>query len=261
MARGGMMDGLAWAVRARAGMVAVLAAVLAAATASCSKTPEWIKTYFTLEGRTESMNLPPSTPEELRETVNKYRAVVEEKVDAGQKQAYYLRLLGSAYLDRAMYGEALEAFWEAAKLSPANAALFYYMGLCSGYVSKTEAVRLEKESKGRAYEYLLQSRDCYQRALDLDPGYHKAMYALAVLYAFELDEPSKAEPLALAYLETNTADDNARFVLARAYVAQGRYDEAVAVYERIISSSKNPQARADAERNRDTLLAGKEAGR
>jgi tetratricopeptide (TPR) repeat protein len=238
--------------------LALVAAAVALLPVSCSKRPDWIKTYFTLEGRTEKMDLPPDTPEELEATVRKYRKTVEEKVDAGAKEAYYLRLLGSAYLDRRMYGEALKAFEASAALTPANAPLFYYMGLCSGYVGKS-LTGPDEGQKSRAY--VLAAERNHLRALELDPAYDRSMYALAVLYAFELGRPVEAASLAERYLKINTEDDGARFVLARAYFLTGRIDEAVAVYGVIEEKSKNPRSREDAKRNREAILSDEGARR
>jgi tetratricopeptide (TPR) repeat protein len=233
--------------------LALVAAAMALIPVSCSKRPEWIKTYFTLEGRTEKMDLPPSTPEELEATVRKYRKIVEEKVDAGSREAYYLRLLGSAYLARRMYGEALKAFEASVALTPANAPLFYYMGLCSGYVGKS-LTGPDDAQKSRSY--ILAAEKNHLRALEIDPAYARSMYALAVLYAFELGRPAEAVPLAERYLEINTEDDGARFVLARAFFLTGRIDDAVSAYGVIEEKSKNPRSREDAKRNREAILSG-----
>jgi tetratricopeptide (TPR) repeat protein len=232
-------------------------AAMALLSVSCSKRPDWIKTFFTLEGRTEKMDLPPNTPKELEETVGKYRKIVEKKVEAGNYEAYYLRLLGSAYLARRMYGEALKAFEASAALTPANAPLFYYMGLCSAYVGKSLT---GPDDLPKSRSYLLAAERNYLRALELDPANDKSMYGLAVLYAFELGRPAEAVPLAERYLGINSEDDGARFVLARAYVLTGRIDEAVSVYATIEEKTKNPASREDAKRNREALLSG-EGGR
>ncbi len=230
--------------------LAALALAAALLAGGCSERPEWIKTFFTLEGRADKMDLPPTTPDELKEAVAQYRKIVEEKVEAGSKAAYYQRLLGSAYLDKRMYGEALEAFKEAARLTPANAPLFYYMGLCSGYVGKSLTAPGE-EAKSR--EYILAAERNYLRAIELDPVNDRSLYALSVLYAFELGRPADAVPLAERYLAINTEDDAGRFVLARSYYLTGRTSDAEAVYETIAKKSKNPTAREDAERNLDAI--------
>ena len=44
------------------------------------------------------------------------------------------------------------------------------------------------------------------------------------------------------------------FVLARAYYVTGRYDEAVSLYDRIISTTKSDEKKKEAEANKRIVL-------
>ena len=95
----------------------------------------------------------------------------------------------------------------------------------------------------------------YERALEIQPDYSRAMYGLGVLYTFEMNQPEKAVPLLENFLTIQTKDTSGMFVLARAYYMTGRYDAAVSTYDKIIETTKVEEQKKDAMENKELILA------
>ena len=147
----------------------------------------------------------------------------------------WYKILATRYLDNKMYAKALENFRIATQYYPDNQNLYYYVGLCAGYISKS-ALDYELTGTDRARQaYLDLSESAYKRAIELEPRYFRALYGLGVLYVFERDEPEKAIPLLETAIDVEKRNTDAMFILARAYYSSGRYEEAVALYDRILS--------------------------
>ncbi len=186
--------------------------------------------------------------EKLKAAIEKYRKVVNAKVNAADSETEYYKMLALAYLDSKMYGLALDALTSAVRLEPANPVLFYYAGIAAGMMGKADL------DPSAARDYFGRSEKSYRRALALDPNYSEAMYGLGVLLTFELHEPSQAEPIVKKLVSLQPNDTDAQFLLARIYVETGRTEDAARLYDGIAKSSKDPQARSHAEENRKQLL-------
>ncbi len=196
----------------------------------------------------------PLTIDELKEAIGKYQNRVAEQQLAMSQIGMWYRLLGTRYVDSKMYGEALKYFQEALKYYPNNQNLYYYVGLCGGYMSHAALDFGGTGSYEQKYNYLKLSEEAYKRALEIDDRYTNAMYGLAVLYVFELDESVKAIPLLEKLLSIDTRHTDAMFVLARAYYQNFEFEKSVAMYDKIMSVTKNADKIADAENNKRTVL-------
>ena len=64
----------------------------------------------------------------------------------------------------------------------------------------------------------------------------------------------KAVPYLERFLEVQTKDTNAMFVLARAYYTMYEFDKACALYDRIIEINPNPEKTAEAQANKKIVL-------
>jgi tetratricopeptide (TPR) repeat protein len=190
---------------------------------------------------------------EIKQAISKYKNIVERKVEAAGQLASYYKMLGIAYLDMRMFSLAFDAFRDAIRIQTENPILFYYAG-----VTKARAAKAELEEPLRE-EMLREAEDYYSRSLELDPAYREAAYALAVLYVFELDEPSRALPILNDLLALQITADTL-FVLGRAHAALGNIDRAIEVYERIIEITDNPEQKRRASENISALIGGEEGG-
>ncbi|MBO4405069.1 MAG: tetratricopeptide repeat protein [Treponema sp.] len=201
----------------------------------------------------------PTTKEELTEAISKFdRRAMDLALTDAQIGIWY-KILGTRYLDEAMYGKALECFQKAVVTYPNNANLYYYIGICAGYMANT---CLDYDAQGNAdmeqiqkkLNYMRLSEEAYLRALSIDPKYYRAMYGIGVLYVFQLKEYEKAIPYLEKFLETQKRDTNAMFVLAGAYYSCMEFEKAIQLYDKIIEINPNPEKVNEATANKKFIL-------
>ena len=166
----------------------------------------------------------PSTIEEYKEAIEKYDARIADLQLSESQVGIWYKILGTRYLDKKMYGQALEAFQSALQYYPDNQNLYYYVGICAGYMSHTALDYNATGSMEKKYNYLKLAETAYLRAIEIEPRYSRALYALSVLYVYELDEPAKAIPYLQKVLDIEKKHTDAMFVLARAYYSSLEFD-------------------------------------
>ncbi|MBQ3966823.1 MAG: tetratricopeptide repeat protein [Treponema sp.] len=197
----------------------------------------------------------PTTKEELQEAIKKYQdRVYDMQIAQGQIGIWY-KMLGTRYLDTKMYGEALKCFQKAIELYPDNQNLFYWVGVCAGYMAKAS---LDFEATGattsQRYNYLKLAESAYRRAIELDERYGRALYGLAIIYIYEMGEVEKGIPYLERFLDIEKRNTDAMFRLAEAYYLNYDFDKAADLYDRIISLTKDEKKKALAEQNKKTVL-------
>ena len=230
-----------------------LAAVFCFTVVSCSPSYNSIKRMQKMEEGVSN----PTTKEELRDAIKKYDARAMDLVSTQAQEGMWYKILGSRYLDEKMYKEAYDAFRQAILYYPANQNLYYYLGICAGYLANTEldyGAAGGLDSANKKMNYLKLAESAYLTSLDLDSKYYKSMYALGVLYVFELKDPDSAIPYLERFLDVQKRDTDGMFVLANAYYMTEQFDKAVALYDQIIKINPNEQKTADAQRNKKTVL-------
>ena len=136
----------------------------------------------------------PTTIEELKTAIEKYDARIADLQLSQSQVGIWYKILGTRYLDNKMYGEALKAFQSALQYYPDNQNLYYYVGICAGYMSHTALDYNATGNMEQKYNYLKLAETAYLRAIEIEPRYSRALYALSVLYVYELDEPAKSIP-------------------------------------------------------------------
>ena len=221
---------------------------------SCSPSYNSIKRMQRMEEGVSN----PTTKEELEEAITKYDARALDLVTTEAQIGIWYKILGTRYLDQGLYGKALECFKTALMTYPNNANLYYYVGICAGYMANSV---LDYDAQGKnsveakRMNYLRLSESAYEQALSIDPKYYRAMYGIGVLYAFELqDESEKAIPYLERFLQVQTRDTNAMFVLARAYYMNYEFEKAGELYDRIIKLNPNAEKVSEAEKNKKAAL-------
>lgn len=196
----------------------------------------------------------PTTIEELKDAISKYEERVADLQLAQSQIGIWYKILGTRYLDNKMYGEALKAFQEALKYYPDNQNLYYYVGVCAGYMSHAAMDFGGTGATDIKYNYLRLAEEAYLRAITIEERYVRALYGLGVLYVFELDEPAKAIPHLEKALSIDTKNIDTMFVLARAYYSNYEFDKSAEVYDKIIITTKSAETKATAEENKKTVL-------
>jgi tetratricopeptide (TPR) repeat protein len=217
---------------------------------SCGVSNKTILRYQKLEEGVQN----PTTVEELKEAIEKYSERAADIQLANGQVGIWYKILGTRYLDNKMYGEALKAFQSALQYYPDNQNLYYYVGICAGYMSHTALDYNATGNMEQKYNYLKLAETAYLRAIEIEPRYSRALYALSVLYVYELDEPAKAIPYLERVLDIEKKHTDAMFVLARAYYSTYEFDKAVEMYDKIISVTTSDKKKADAEANKKIVL-------
>ncbi len=200
------------------------------------------------EGSYEDRDLSKRTIEELKQGIRMLEEEVDRTVSAGEHLGTYYRMVAIRYMDRNMFGLAAEFFEKALRIYPANRFIVQRAAVCTGKLYQAETDPAEKE------RFLDKARDYYLYALELDSKYVDALYGLSVLYVFEYEMPSEARPYLERIMDKESYDFRAMFLLARVYVSEGRTEQAVSLYDRIIGKSSNDEMVRNARRNRDELL-------
>jgi len=195
---------------------------------------------------------PPETIDNLRQAIALYENQIERNVREGAQTGIYWKILAVRLSDKELYNDALEALERAIYFNSEDPILFYLTGVSAAKVAQKKigfSVN-DEEEKERYYKL---SENAYLQALKLDATYTKAMYGLAILYAFELDRPQDAINQLESYLQIQTSDINAMFVLARSYYMMENFTSAIEVYERIAARTKDKKIKEEAFRNMDIV--------
>jgi tetratricopeptide (TPR) repeat protein len=195
---------------------------------------------------------PPRTIEDLRTAIGLYEELLEQHVRDAAQTGVYWKLLATRLQDRGLHHEALDALERAIYYSPEDAYLYYMQGVSAGIAAKSSFELAGGDAGTRQYYDF--SEKSYLRAIELDNGYGRPRYGIAVLYVFELNRPEEAIPHLLRYLEISRNDVDALFVLARAYYMIGDYQDALDMYDRILGISRDEAKRTEAENNRQAIM-------
>ena len=191
----------------------------------------------------------PSSIEELQSAIRQYQGKVNDILMMEQRTGIWYKILGRRYMDKKMYKKAIEAFQSSLDYFPENQHVFYQIGVCAAIIAKSS---LDYPGMGLAEKqaYFDLSVSAYKRAVELDPSYTRAVYALSVLYVFELNQPAEAITIMEPVAAREKKPLDSLFILGRAYYMPGQYEKAIAAYDRIIKTSGSAEQRADAERNK-----------
>ena len=196
----------------------------------------------------------PTTVEEIESAIEKYQKRVDDIQLAQSQIGIWYKMLGTKYLDQKMYGEALKCFQQALQYYPNNQNLYYYVGVCAGYMSHAALDYNASGTNEVKYNYLKLAEEAYLRAITIEDRYVRALYGIGVLYVFELDEPAKAIPHLEKALTIDTKNLDAMFVLARAYYSNYEFQKAADMYDKIIETTKSEETRKTAEENKTIAL-------
>jgi tetratricopeptide (TPR) repeat protein len=195
---------------------------------------------------------PPETIDGLVKAIALYEGEIERITDAATKASIYWKLLASRYIEKGMYGPALSALSSAVAYNPEDATLQYMAGLSAAMLAKV-GVEDGDEAKSAA-AYFARAEKAYLRSIAIDPKYDRPRYGLGVLYVFELGRPEEAIPHLEIYLQMESKDTDAMFVLARAYYMTRKFQKAIGLYDRVIASTNDANRKAEAEANKAKAL-------
>lgn len=230
--------------------VALSIIVMCSMFTACNKNKNEITRMQQLE---ESVG-EPTTVEEITAAIELYGERLDEIIAETQQTGVWYKLLGTRYLDNQQYGLALDAFQKAAEIYPANQNLYYYIGVCAGYLAKAS---LDYSLTGDITErdrYFALSESAYLRAIEIEPRFVRALYGVSVLYVMYLNRPEEALPYLESVLSIEKKHVEAMFVYARAQFLMGQYQKAADMYDQILATTADKTYKADAERNKKAAL-------
>jgi tetratricopeptide (TPR) repeat protein len=196
---------------------------------------------------------PPETIEGLREAIKLYEKQIELHVKDAAQTGVYWKILATRLQDRGLHNEALEALEQAIFYSPQDSSLLYLTGLSAARVAKSSLDFSGGGNDGSERYYAL-AEDAYRKAIAMNERYIKPLYALGVLYVFELGRPADAIPIMERCLALAPNDTDAMAVLAHAYALTAQYEFALNLYDRILSLTKDKTKRAEVEESRRQVM-------
>lgn len=210
-------------------------------TACSPQRRDYLDRVKALEGG-DASKMDPAAVEELEAHIKELRSEVEELTGSTEKLGTYYKMLAVDFFDAGMFGPALDYFEKALYIYPENHVLYYYAGVSTARIAKTRQTSQELTAD------LLRAEEFYLEALRIKADYRDALYAIGVLYVFELNTPERGIPYLedLALMDETRSD--VRFVLARAYAAVGEYTAAAETYREIIAIDPDSEAGLNAQR-------------
>jgi tetratricopeptide (TPR) repeat protein len=229
--------------------IAILTVMLAACGGGDRDMLKDLKVFETQ--RYEGEELSEERIRELNQGIKQYEEIVNRRVEASAQLGEYYKMLGIEFVRRDMYGEALKYLEKALEYYPENEVIFYLCAASSARLAKAKVNKPAEQE--RLFE---EAENYYLRAIELDNNFSQALYGISVLYIFELDRISDAEPYVNRLLEKETKNTPAMFLLARVYVHQGRIEEAAAVYDAILDEAQSREEKERARENKEKLLEG-----
>jgi tetratricopeptide (TPR) repeat protein len=195
---------------------------------------------------------PPETIDGLREAIALYSAQIERNVKEGAQTGVYWKILAIRLADKKMYRDALDAIERALQYNADDPTLFYLTGEYASVVAAS-TLSFNSGSIEEKKQYTELAESAYLRSIQLDPSYSKPRLGIGVLYAFDLGRPGDAIPHLERFLQISPNSIEGMFVMARAYYMNENYDNAIEIYDRIISKSKNQTVKAEAQNNKNLI--------
>jgi len=195
---------------------------------------------------------PPETIDGLRKAIALYEDQIERNVREGAQTGVYWKILAIRLADKKMHNDALNAFERAIYFNTEDPTIYYLTGVSAASAAKSLVGFSAGEQKEKDRLFKL-SENSYLRAMELDITYTRPMYGIAILYIFELDRPQDAIPYLERYLKISPSDISTMFVLARAYYSTENYTDAVELYDKIISRTKDKKIKEEAQNNKDIV--------
>jgi len=164
----------------------------------------------------------------------------------------YWKILAVRLADRGMYRDALAALERALQFNATDPTLLFLTGESASIIA-ANALQFSVSSVSEKEHYYRLAESAYLRSIEQDAIYAKPLLGLGMLYTFDLERPAEAIPYLERYINVSSSDISGMFVLARAYFMTRNYEEAIALYDRIIARSKDSTVRGEAMNNIDLI--------
>jgi len=236
-------------------VVGLLVAVIFGALIALVYHYEMNKSYRDLAKRIvglSSKGRSPETIDDLKKAIALYENQIELNVKTGVQTGTYWKILGIRLADKKMHKDAVAAFERALHFNSDDPTLFYLTGE-SASVAASSTLNFNSDSVEERERYLNLAESAYLRSIELDPTYAKPKLGLGILYTFDMDRPADALPHLERYMQILPNEMSGMFVAARAYYMTENFERAIDIYNRIITRTKDPKVKAEAQNNIETI--------
>ena len=215
----------------------------------CSKSSEDILAERIANMEAGSNN-PGKTPEAIKDEISGFYKDAQKVEELHGKIAVWNKVMGVRYMNKGMYRDALASFEEAAVMSD-NANYWRLAGYCSMILGIRDTGSDSNANPTNTRErYLKKAQKCYENALAVDSRHLSSLKELGYMFACVMKDGKKGIPYLEKALEISTKDSEIMTNLAQAYFLAGRYSDADAMYDRIISNTKSPELKDRALENK-----------
>ncbi len=236
-------------------VVGLLVAVFLGALVALVYHYELNKSYRDLAKRIVGLSSKGRTPEtidDLKKAIALYENQIELNVKTGAQTGVYWKILAIRLADKGMHKDALQAFERALYFKADDPTIFYLTGE-SASVAAASTVNFNSNSTEEKERYQKLAESAYLRSIELDPTYGKPKIGLGILYAFDMNRSDEAIPHLERYMQIMPNDIRGMFVTARAYYMTENFDRAIELYGRILSRTKDPKVKTEAQNNIDLI--------
>jgi len=125
--------------------------------------------------------------------------------------------------------------------------VYYFAGVAAARTGRAHMLSGEED------RYLVLAERFFSEAIRLRENYQDAIFAMAVLLAFDLNRPEEALEYSRKLSEIETGDPAVKFLHANILVRNGLFREAIAVYDDLARNAPSSEQRTRARQNRDEL--------
>lgn len=185
---------------------------------------------------------------ELTRDIKKVEKDLDELLDLYQKNGNFHRAMGIKMIHYKMFYKAYEHFNKALEFFPNSEMIHYYRGLSAAQYAKSQ-------DQDHIYrEYIDRARISYEYSLELNPRFPKGLYALSIIYVYEIDRPDDAKPLLDRLLEISTREFDAMLLRSLLFERDGELNRAIDLYDKVLRLSENQKHILIATENRERVL-------
>jgi len=162
--------------------------------------------------------------EEIEKIRGQLRRIIDMKIRAVELLESADRILGRKYMEIGSYALARDVLKEAEQLKPRNPFIKKDLGECY-YLLGTSEVNKEKQA-----EYFSISKKYLMKALEINPDFIEAHYALGLLLLFGYKDNERALNEMKKVLSYDPNHIEAHFALGRIYYEMGELGKALNEY-------------------------------
>ncbi|QEN03741.1 tetratricopeptide repeat protein [Thiospirochaeta perfilievii] len=225
----------------------LLTIVLVTFSCSSKKVKELSNQVYETENNNESNR--DERVQELTANIKKLEKDLDATLEKYQKIGNFHRALGVKMMHYKMYYKAYEHFSKAIEFYPNSEMLHYYRGIAASQFALSQDVESVKR------DYLQRALNSHEYSIQLNPGFVKGLYALSILYIYEFDRPDDAKDLLDRLISISTREFDAMLLRALLYEKDGEYNEALDLYDSVLSQSKKDDHIVRATTHRDEVLS------